>query len=379
MNTHSVLCRFLSEHPDNWRTLLENDYGIRTKTEGSYTIFVYSSGADFFDPVVQEARGIILNTETLEVVCWPFRKFGNHTESYADPIDWASARVLEKVDGSIVKLWYDHQQDRWQFSTNGMIRAEDAPLENLIKGNFGTLIRSAENYGDIPFDRLDRNSTYIFELVSPQTQVVILYSVTSLYHIGTRNNRTGEEMEVDIGIHKPKSYPISSLQQCIEAAVALNTGETVTGEGFVVVDRNWNRVKVKSPEYFIRHALTQKKTISRLESVQLLLSGSTDIAEICQANPNLIPAVKFYEYHLARLCHLADRLGNMARSLYEEYSHDRGAVARVIGRHPMSYVGFHCLNTTCPGSEILKKQSAERICRMIPDYEEEDLNWLFQQ
>lgn len=378
MNRNSYICRFLAEHPRNWQTLLETEFGIRTKFDGSYAIFNYGHASDFSDPIVQEARGIIVDTETLEVVCWPFRKFGNHTESYADPIDWTTARVLEKVDGSIIKLWFDAREARWQFSTNGMIRAEDAPVEDPGNGNFGELIRNADNYSSIPFETLDGNCTYIFELVSPQTQVVILYSTTSLYHLGTRNNLTGQELEANIGIRTPAAYPITSLQQCMDAAIALNTGDVITGEGFVVVDGGYNRVKVKSPDYFIQHALTQKKTITRQECVQLLMTGSSDLDVICQANPNLVPAVKFYAYHLERLYHLADRLGRMARSLYEEYSHDRAAVARVIGRHPLSYVGFQCIGNTQPGREIFKRLTLDRICRWIPEYEEEDLNWIFR-
>ena len=378
MNTNSVLCRFLAEHPHNWQALLEADFGIRIKFHAPYAIFNYSHTSNFADPIVQEARGIILDTETLDVVCWPFRKFGNHTESYADPIDWSSARVLEKVDGSIIKLWYDRRAEQWQFSTNGMIRAEEAPLAETVRGYFGDLIRSACNYSAVPFDTLDKTCTYIFELVSPQTQVVVLYGATTLYHLGTRSNITGEEFDTDIGICKPAAYPISSLRQCIDAAIALNRGNTVTAEGFVVVDSHWNRVKVKSPEYLIQHTLTQKKTVTRQECIQLLMAGSADLDTICQANPNLIPAVKFYEYHFTRLCHLADRLGNMARSLYEEYSHDRAAVARIIGRHPLSYVGFHCIGNNRPGREVLMHLAPDRICRLIPEYEEEDLTWLFR-
>ena len=108
------------------------------------------------------------------------------------------------------------------------------------------------------------------------------------------------------------------------------------------------------------------------------MAGSSDLDIICDANPQLIPAVKFYEYHFARLCHLADRLGNMARDLYEEYSRDRAAVSRVIGRHPLRYVGFQCIGNTLPGREILLRLTPERICRLVPEYVEEDLTWLFQ-
>lgn len=128
MNTNSYLCRFLAENPELWESLLTKEHGIKVKREGSYAIFNYGFGCDYADPMVQEARGIILDTKKLEVVCWPFRKFGNHNKSYADSIDWTSARVQEKVDGSIIKLWYDERKPGWQFSTNATLRAEDAPV-----------------------------------------------------------------------------------------------------------------------------------------------------------------------------------------------------------------------------------------------------------
>jgi hypothetical protein len=104
MNKNSHICRFISEHP-NWERLLKEDYFIKVRREGALAIFVYGYDCDFSNPIVQEARGIIIDTERREVVCWPFRKFGNYNESYADDIDWENARVLEKVDGSIIKLW----------------------------------------------------------------------------------------------------------------------------------------------------------------------------------------------------------------------------------------------------------------------------------
>ncbi len=224
MNANSVICKYINDHPTDWYEALHKDYGIRIKKEDSLAIFSYNIECDFRDPIVQEARGIIIDHEKMEVVCWPFRKFGNYTESYADPIDWNNAVVLEKVDGSIIKLWYNKITEAWQFSTNGVINAENATTDAFSNIAYGALIRQAVNYKDIPFDKLDKDSTYIFELVSPQTRVVVKYDEIALYHLGTRSNITGEERNEDIGIKKPKSYKISSLEDCIKAAVELNKG-----------------------------------------------------------------------------------------------------------------------------------------------------------
>lgn len=89
--------------------------GIGIKEESPYAIFNYAIGCDFSNPIVQEARGIIIDLENLDVVCWPFRKFGNYNESYADKIDWSTARVQEKIDGSIIKLWWDRTRGLGNF------------------------------------------------------------------------------------------------------------------------------------------------------------------------------------------------------------------------------------------------------------------------
>ena len=78
MTKQSKICNFIARHIIDWEdqlTLL----GIKTKRSGDYAIFNYEVMADFSNPLVQEARGIILDISDVSdpsVVCWPFRKFG---------------------------------------------------------------------------------------------------------------------------------------------------------------------------------------------------------------------------------------------------------------------------------------------------------------
>ena len=376
MTEKSYLCHFIKDNPDDWEIRLKKDYLLRVKKDGDYAIFNYNIVADFYDPIVQEARGIIIDTARLRVVCWPFRKFGNHSEGYADPIDWASARVLEKVDGSIIKLWFDDKKGDWQFSTNGTIRAEMAGVEGAPLLTYGGLVTEAENYSDIPFDRLDRDLTYIFELVSPQARVVIPYEKTLLYHTGTRSNLTGEELEVDIGIRKPASYPIGSLEDCLSAAAVLNRNngaDEVTYEGFVVVDKDYHRVKIKSMDYITVHHVFTLKTVGKQACVELLLQDPGKLKSACERNPGLDVSIKYYEYKLAELFYRADQMSALALRLYEEYSHDRRAVAAAISRHPLAFVGFAAIDKGRSGSEILRGMPVVRWITHIPDYEPEDL------
>lgn len=377
MNRYSVICNFIAQNPTNWEEIMTNDLFIKVKKEENLAIFNYGIGCDFSNPIVQEARGIIIDLDTLEVACWPFHKFGNHTESYADTIDWSSARVLEKIDGSIIKLWFDKGANKWQFSTNSTIRAEQAPLSAFSGMCFYDVISRTQNFGSIPFDTLDKDTTYIFELVSPETEIVIKYPTPMLYHIGTRNNITGAESEVDIGMPKPRSFALSSLNDCIKASIELNQGDVVDSEGFVVVDKDYHRVKVKSPEYFALHRLKTMDTVSKKDAIEMILAKSDDIDKICSANEALIPLFKFYEFKLAELKLQADKIGVLARSLLREYDGDRGAVARVITKHPLSTFGFLALDRNASGGELLLASDVNRIARLIPDYVEDDIYSIF--
>ena len=153
MNTNSLICNFIYNNPDNWEELL-TDKCINIKRDNDLCIFNYDIGCNFEDPIVQEARGIIIDTNKLQVVCWPFRKFGNYSESYVDNIDWSSARVQEKIDGSIIKLWFNKDTDKWVWSTNGVIYA--SKTSNSLGFNFLDLIKSTVNYSKIDFDNLDK-------------------------------------------------------------------------------------------------------------------------------------------------------------------------------------------------------------------------------
>ena len=368
MNSNSLLCRYLSEHPE-WETSLKDDFNLKIRREGPYAIFNYGYEARFSDPLVQEARGIILDTECLEVVCWPFRKFGNFNEEYADPIDWKTACVQEKVDGSIIKLWFSQRQDRWIFSTNSNIDAANAPIEGSARGHtFLDAILSAENYSDIHTDRLDRKCTYIFELVGPETQVVIPYTTPLLYHTGTRNNVTGEEYDENIGIVQPLRYPLRSLADCMEAARKLNAETSgVAYEGFVVVDANWHRVKIKSPDYLVRHKLSGI-CLSRDNAVELLLGGKFSTLQLCRIRPKDAAVLKYYDWQLEELFVAADRVAELARAIYKECSFDRKAVAKMLQGHPLSGVGFTALYNTDPGRVILLQKPLSHLCRLIRPY-----------
>lgn len=253
------LIKFIKEHED-WRERLSKEpYALKIREDEGYTLFMYDQiKSNFYTPIVKEARGVILDLSGRKprVVCRAFDKFGNFGEGYVDEIDWDSARVQEKVDGSIVKLWFDRGE--WRISSNGCIDAFKAELSSGF--SIGDLFVSL--FDDFLWDKLEKEYTYIFELVSPYNKVVVDYGVSKLYLIGKRHNESGREViPEDLGMARPAEYYLTSLEECIKAAEALNSEESeeVKAEGFVVVDKNFHRIKVKSPLYVAQHHIKTKQ------------------------------------------------------------------------------------------------------------------------
>jgi len=165
------------------------------------------------------------------------------------------------IHNSIIKLYF--YDNKWNIATNGTINAFKAGLNPLtiVKGgidNYGSLFLEAVKNANLDFAKLDAKYTYIFELVSPYNRNVIPYANTEIYHIGTRDMQTGFEVNKDIGVKKPKEYSFNSLDDVIAAAQKLPFSE----EGYVVVDKKFQRVKVKSPAYLMVHHLRDNGNIN---------------------------------------------------------------------------------------------------------------------
>lgn len=256
-----------------------------------------------------------------------------------------------------------------------------APAGDDTDTTFGDIIKRACNYGSIPFDALDCDKTYIFELVSPETRVIITYSITKLYHLGTRHRITGVETDEDIGIEKPARYTLHSLEECISAASKLNEGmknaDDIDAEGFVVVDANWNRVKVKSPGYLAAHYIFEIK-MTRENVITMLREQRIPADDIIEMNPQAESIVRFYQYQMAEADALSDEIGKMAETLYEEYQHDIKLVADVLMKNPLwGSIGFKCIDTGLPGRKCLESMPLSRYLRLIREYEHNPVTDMF--
>jgi len=237
---------------------LESQYGIVAK-RGKYLWLVllkYDIGSPMGEEIVQECRGLILDSvRNWDIVSFPYKKFFNHGEGHAAKIDWNTAKVFEKLDGSLCTLYW--HQNEWHVSTSGTPDANC--LINYTEKTFAMLFWEAwEKMGYCNPDNLLRDHCYMFELCAKENQVVVQHDELRLVLHGIRE--IGPEscyLEIPIEGYSnvfelAQTYSLTSMKECLDAAEQFNP---IQHEGFVVVDGNFNRVKVKGLKYVALHHL----------------------------------------------------------------------------------------------------------------------------
>ena len=291
--------KFLNEHED-WETLLAAEpYCLDIKTDGCFVLFKYNQfKSDMRLEICKEARGCIFarEPEGWRCVCYPFKKFFNWQEPYADDLgDWNKVRVQEKIDGSLIKAWC--YKGMWMISTNGMINAFEA---NSAAGiSYGELFVNiiAERWTVREFfESLRPDFCYMFELVSPMTKLVVNYREAAIYFIGARNMQTYEEFfpyDIDMPdwVKRPRLFCFNSFVEMVEHCVELGKDE----EGYVCVKYalkgdSFQRVKAKGAEYLRLAKLAGNGVVTTSKIISMWQNEGLD--DFLAAFPEWVPRVE---------------------------------------------------------------------------------------
>lgn len=287
--------KYIKSHP-NWREELSNSpYNLKIVQEGRYIHLKYDQiNSIFKEKIVQECRGLILEDETFRVLACPFFKFFNYGESNAHEIDWSSATYEEKFDGSLIKVWHDDVEDKWIISSNGSIFASNVKEFCFVERHGAKPYNNLEELFldsiEVNVNNFVKGYTYVFELISPYNQVVIKYDSCEVIHLMTRDNSTLKEVEMDLGVRKPIKYKVESTQDLIDITKQMTSQQ----EGFVVCDKNYNRVKIKSLKYVqVHHLITQ---LSELKLLRIIRIGEYEEVRAYLSGREHVIDELYYEY-----------------------------------------------------------------------------------
>lgn len=267
---------------------LEDKFAINAKRHKTYSnlvLFKYNQmDSPFSEQIVRECRGIILDeNNNWKIVSRAFDKFFNHGEGHAANIDWSTAQVQEKVDGSLCVLY--PYQNQWHIATSGTPDASGRidKTELIFSGLFWETLK---NYGELP-EPIDY--CFYFELTSPYNRVVCIHSDSKLTLLGARNLLTQLEISPEqaldllkINVLRTKFFNLQSYQDIADSFANMSP---LSQEGYVIVDQYFNRVKVKHPGYVALHHAKDGMTTKAF--VEIARSG--EVPEVIAAFPEFAP------------------------------------------------------------------------------------------
>lgn len=287
--------------------MVEEKYVIvRQHDQYPLSIAGYSDKAQFdrrWNEVTLNCRGLIYNTDTLEIVARPWKKFFNNGEANAAWIDYNSPiEVTDKLDGSLGILYrVPAGEGLYGISTRGSFHSEQAKHATMI------WISKYESRA-VPMD----GYTFLFEIIYPDNRIVLDYGskddlvllgcveTGSGYVYGPREaaamlNWPGEITEV---------FNFATISDMLAAPDRANT------EGYVIRQGN-KMVKWKRPDYVELHRL-----ISNLseKSVWAGLSSGKTALDICEDLPD-----EFHGFVKETAARFMGEFSLLERNIYADY------------------------------------------------------------
>jgi len=287
----------IADRPTDWLTVLTEQFSISAVTDGDLVSLKYNQiESPMHEPIVQECRGMVVHVPTGTILAHPYNKFWNHGETLAAPLDWSAARVLEKLDGSLMILYY--HGGNWCVASSGHPTAGgsygdlDGTFRDAFWRTFATLgMRLPHGHDGVCF---------MFEFCANEHRIVCRHEQPRIVLHGARTLETGVEVlpswlkwyADQFKWELVKHYEIGSIDAALSAADAL---DPIATEGFVVVDALFNRVKIKSPRYVALHHMKGEATLRR--AIELWQTGETDevLAHFPEFAPKIVPVQQTLE------------------------------------------------------------------------------------
>lgn len=263
---------------------LQDRFGIYHKIKDDMVILDYDqieSHKHKDRNIVKECRGLVLQMHSWDIIAKSFNRFFNiYENSDTDNFNWSDFRTTRKVDGSIIRVcMYKGEMlvfTRFSFA--------DQSISDLYSKTWSQLVKSCLTEKQRALIEACPNTTFVFELVSPYTQVVEYHQESKLYLLGLFNNQTTEEINISHPLYKScmnsfECVPVYSFISINEIQQFLDDlyKKQDPMEGFVVQDKNGIRLKIKNKYYLALHRLSNNGNVSNMKTLlPLVLMGEID-------------------------------------------------------------------------------------------------------
>ena len=300
--TQPLIVEYLKTHSFQQ---LEDEHGVcaRFSSDGSkcslnYDQILVKNG----DPFAEQCRGMVIRplqfkihifgdnwknaiVGDVKVIAWPMNRFYNHGDISAAQVNWSDPdlRVYEKLDGTMIVMYWDEHQNKWHAATRAVPEA-DLPIrkDHLEIGDmtfselFWKALASATNSPEFCF--ANKDLTYVFELTSPFNRIVVKYDKPQATLLAIKHTSSGNELNIDDHplanvVPTPKTWALHSAA-ALDAFV--NSADPSQLEGAVVCDSLFNRLKVKNKTWVLSSRAKDLVTVSRRSAIEAIIQNKID-------------------------------------------------------------------------------------------------------
>jgi hypothetical protein len=240
-------------------TDLKQEYHIESivNDELNVAVFNYTPLTPLDTEIGKEARALFLQLKTWFVVGKSIGGFldVNNKDISSVSFDWTNSKAYHKYDGCLVVLYY--YKDQWRlgtrFSTDGKC--------NVFSPNSGeseihwidvfknTLVEYGMQW-EYFITLLDEYKYYTFELCTPWNRNTVIYPNSLIKLLAIVDSKTLLEQDLNepkMKVFEPEFEIVNRLED-VYSLISKND-DPLENEGYVVVDKNFNRLKVKNPKY----------------------------------------------------------------------------------------------------------------------------------
>jgi hypothetical protein len=266
-------------YKDAIKDLSEAPCNLQIKEYDNFAVFNYNQiFSPDTDEYVMECRSLMLdvNGDVISRAYPRFFNYGQHPD-ITGKFEFEGSKIFEKADGSLIRIYWNPYDNRWEIATRGTAFAEgpsnfyatfrEAVLDDGFNVTEEEFQHKMNSFGN-------KNVTYVFEYCSMKNRIVTPYKTPQMVYVTCFFNKTGEEGndffnefschlfedEFD-NVRLIKSFTFESLDKLTDDLSNLQDLE----EGYVCMDKNGLRIKMKSSLYMKVHKLrgegllTQKK------------------------------------------------------------------------------------------------------------------------
>lgn len=286
---------------------LEENFGVKARFDNDQTKF--SLNYDQIkvkngDRLAGQCRGLIFRAKNdkicdanrdeivgdVEVLAWPLNRFYNLGQDCCDEVDFndPKLRVFEKLDGTMCILYWDTKKDKWCVATRSIPEADLPLYGDLISHDesltFSSLFWRAwdETLDSKSKQSLDKSLTYVFELTTPLNRIFVKYDSYSVTLLAVRDTRAGIEFDILNSNYILPDMPRPNLWMNLssfnleELIKFTNNANPLKLEGYIVVDSNWNRIKIKNLKWVFASRAKDFLTVSKKNGLKAIIDGTAD-------------------------------------------------------------------------------------------------------